>query len=253
MESSLEHGPEESEFHMHYDGEAPLRKAEEFFGRRSGGEAQYLLDIGCGFGGTVQHFAKNADFARIVGVDVQQELIHLADRLLAGCDMANRKKCALACADFTKMSPREILGLTERPASAVISLNVFVHLDRTQMTEAFRLVDQVLAADGKMYIEDFCLRGVLSAEERQALTDRVGCPYLPTQSEYRQIVRDVNSDWKVDLEDISASYSGFARKRLQGSLDIVDLDPVEREFYQLMDSLLSTGVMGGVKITMERG
>ncbi|MFI9155438.1 methyltransferase domain-containing protein [Streptomyces sp. NPDC053367] len=92
-ENSLQHGRDESKFHMH-DGEALLRKAERFFGRRSAGEPNCLLDIGCGFGGTIRYFAQRADFARTVGVDVQQEVIQLADRFLTGCDVDSGKKCA---------------------------------------------------------------------------------------------------------------------------------------------------------------
>ncbi|MEU7650334.1 SAM-dependent methyltransferase [Streptomyces huasconensis] len=249
--SSLENESGDSAFHMHYDGEAPLRVAEEFFGQRAAGEAHCLLDIGCGFGGTVQHLAKSAGVARAVGVDVQEEVIRLAHQLLARCETARANKCVLACADFTTMSCEEVLDLTGRPVSSVISLNTFIHLDETQMVRTFRLLDQVLTADGKIYIEDFYLRGDPADEDRRALATRVGCPYLPTRGEYQRIVQAANSGWKVGFEDISDSYASFARNRLVQSLNVVDLDPVEQEFYRLMDGLLSSGVMGGARIRVE--
>ncbi|MFH8293009.1 class I SAM-dependent methyltransferase [Streptomyces sp. NPDC018059] len=237
---------------MHYDGDAPLRVAEEFFGQRVGGEKHCLLDVGCGFGGTVQHFAKSAGFARAVGVDVQEEVIRLAYRLLGRCETSRANKCVLACADVTTMSREEVLELTGRPVTSVISLNTFIHLDEAQMANAFRLLNQVLTEDGKIYIEDFYLRGTPAGEDRRALATRVGCPYLPTRSEYQRIIQDANSEWRVDFEDISDGYVRFARNRRMQSLDAADIHPVEQEFFQLMDSLLSSGVMGGARIMVKR-
>jgi cyclopropane fatty-acyl-phospholipid synthase-like methyltransferase len=135
---------------------------------------------------------------------------------------------------------------------------VFLHIP-----ERGRLFDvcwQSLKQDGSMFIEDFVLRQVPSAEERHALKVKVLCPYIPDAETYRKHLREAGFAIEA-FEDMTDSWKDFTADRLQvfranrsrnltihGEAITDGLD----DFYATVFGLFERGVLGGARILVRR-
>jgi len=232
-------------FHMHYDGLAPLERAMAFFDGSG-----VLLDLGCGYGSNVVWFARNVPgYERLLGVDLIPEHIDIADQLACRFlgEVNHTRFLAMDIAALTK----EVFetGAGAPLASSIIALNTFLHLTAEQRTRTWQFIDQVLDQGGKVYVEDFFARRPLTDEQHETMVRESGCAYLPALTEHVDLVADVLPTASIEPEDISESYTAFAKGRHVGYQGD---DANKRQFYRTVFEMLDSGTVGGIRLKVTR-
>ena len=232
-------------FHMHYNGSVPLESALSFFG-----ETGVLLDLGCGYGGSVVWFAQRTPaYKSYLGVDLVKENIDIANTLAARY-LKHDSRVNFLAHDIARLNPdvfATYAGSTS--ASAVLSLNTLYHLTADQRIRTWRFLDQVLTSGGRVYIEDFVRKLDLDHTQRKNLAEGLGCPYLPDRLEFVDIISKTVACAQIWTEDISDSYIAFSRQRYE----TYDGDDAEKRlFYEGIYKLLSGGYLGGIRVKVIR-
>jgi sarcosine/dimethylglycine N-methyltransferase len=130
----------------------------------------------------------------------------------------------------------------------------FLHIaDRQKL---FGVCRRALVPGKYIYIEDYALRRNLTAAEREALSIKVQCPYLPSTDEY---VADLNAAGFANVEhiDVTEDWTNFTASRLaayrsaharnvtlHGEALVNGLD----DFYATVAELFASGAIAGLKI-----
>ncbi|MDZ7304062.1 MAG: class I SAM-dependent methyltransferase [candidate division KSB1 bacterium] len=121
-----------------------------------------ILDAGCGFGGTAMVLAKRFPDCEIVGIDLSEPLLHLANMNLQANGLEQRVKFELGDV--------ERIPYADQSFDVVLSLNM-VHIveDPVQMLNE---IERVLAPDGFLFIVDLrrSWLGIVEKEIKSALT-----------------------------------------------------------------------------------
>lgn len=102
-------------------------------------EGMRLLDVGCGWGGMVQHAVKRHG-ARAVGVTLSKEQATLAAKAVAEAGLADRVEIRLQ--DY-----REI---DDGPYDAISSIGMFEHVGRSRLVEYFGRLYNLLAPGARL-------------------------------------------------------------------------------------------------------
>ena len=232
-------------FHMHYAGAAPLERARAFFD-----PSGVLLDLGCGYGSNVVWFAERAPgYRHLLGVDLIPEHVDIAERLAAR-RLGRCHRARFLAMDIAALAPEDLArhAGAER-ANSVLALNTFLHLDTAQRTRTWCFIDRVLAGGGKAYVEDFFARRPLTAEEHDTMVRESGCACLPPRAEYTDLIARALPGARIEVEDISAGYTAFAKGRHLGYRGD---DPDKRRFYRTVTEMLEGGAVGGLRLEIVR-
>ena len=232
-------------FHMHYEGTAPLERARAFFD-----PSGVLLDLGCGYGSSVVWFAERVPgYRRLLGVDLLPEHVDIAEGL-AERRLGPGHRARFLAMDVSALSAEAFAAHAGAAhASAVLALNTFLHLDAGQRTRTWRFVAGVLAQRGKVYVEDFFARRALSAGEHEIMVRESGCAWLPPRAEYVDLIARALPRSRIDVEDVSAAYTAFARGRYLGYRGS---DPDKGRFYRRVFEMLDGGALGGLRLRILR-
>ena len=233
------------DFFMHYDGDAPLAAAAEFFEG-----SVTVLDLGCGYGSSLLWLAnRSEDYRALAGVDLLDDNIIIA-RSLAARLMTDDHRTSFFAHDVSTLNEATLGGgCGVDQVDAVLSLNVGVHLTEVQREKMWQFVSEILLPGGRVYIEDFYRLRELDEREEELLAQQLACPYLPDLNEYLSVLSDTMEDAKVVHEDLSFNYGVFAAQHHE-TYD--GDDEVRREFYRAMSFLLNDGAVGGLRIRLER-
>ncbi|TXB62784.1 methyltransferase domain-containing protein [Phaeodactylibacter luteus] len=132
----------------------------------------YVYDIGSGVGGTARVLA-DCSGCRVLGVELQPELCRLGSELTQRAGLSDR--VSFLAGDFLEYDWLEKF-------SHFISLLVFLHVPNRP--EALRHASRSLVAGGSFFIEDFVLRGPLTAEEQALLTGTISGVAVTTEDAY---------------------------------------------------------------------
>lgn len=230
----------------HYLGTSAVDHAIEALGI---GASSRVLEIGSGIGGPARYVAQRTG-AHVLALELQPDLHRTAESLTRRCGLAGR--ISQRCGNILDGAPQG------SPFDAILSFLVFLHIeDRDRLFDVCR---QSLKPDGSMYIEDFVLRQVPSAEERHSLEVKVLCPYLPDAETYQKHLREAGFEIE-DFDDMTESWRDFTADRLQAFREnrnrnlkihgeaITDgLD----DFYATVAGLFERGVLGGARILARR-
>ena len=232
-------------FHMHYHGTVPLENAQAFFA-----DSGAVLDLGCGYGSSVIWLAeRSSGYQSLLGVDLMPEHIEIAEQL-ARRRLGEDHRAHFLAMDISAMTPPLLdrhAGV--RSVTCVLALNTFLHLTGSQRTATWQFLDQVLVKDARVYVEDFFARRTLTREEHDTMARESGCAYLPAQAEYADLVSRALPGARIEIEDISHSYTAFARGRHVGYQGD---DPDKRRFYRVVFEMLDCGAVGGIRLKIVR-
>ena len=232
-------------FHMHYDGLAPLERAREFFD-----ESGVLLDLGCGYGSNIVWFAQNMpNYESLLGVDLIPEHTEIAAQL-AQRFLAEGNRARFLAMDIAALNKELFVSHAAAPAAtSIIALNTFLHLTEVQRIRTWRFIDQILSHGGKVYVEDFFARKPLTDAQHETMVRESGCAYLPPMADHISLVSNVLPNAIVESEDISESYTAFAKGRHVG---YTGDDSDKRRFYQTVFEMLDSGSVGGIRLKVTR-
>lgn len=226
----------------HYFGTAAV---DEAIAALQLGPGSRVLDIGSGLGGPARYVAEKTG-ARIVALELQEDLHEVASGLTARCGLAQQVEHR--CGNILD-------GVEERGYDAIMSFLCFLHIpDRSSLLAACRAA---LRRGGLMFVEDFGKRRALTEAEAEALRIKVQCPYLPANADYERALKAAGFA-EATLHDVTESWRGFTAERLQmfrnsrkrnvaiHGHDLVDgLD----DFYATVAGLFQVGAISGLKIT----
>ncbi|OAQ59130.2 methyl transferase-like protein [Pochonia chlamydosporia 170] len=191
---------------MHYLGDAALDKACQTLGMKYG---QTVVDIGSGFSATGRYMHKNYG-VDVTGVELQPEIHALAEMiterngLSAGVHSVNT--------DFTKFD-------IDGPVNYIVSFLCILHIPIRD--QVFQKAASILKPGGKVYIEDFFARTILSQDTRSKLHNVVCCPYLPSRDQYINDLANAGFH-SIQFEDVSEDWADFVHKRATHYLLVVN-------------------------------
>jgi cyclopropane fatty-acyl-phospholipid synthase-like methyltransferase len=231
----------------HYLGTSAVDHAIEALGI---GASSRVLEIGSGIGGPARYVAQRPG-AHVFALELQPDLHPTAESLPERCGLSGR--ISQRCGNILDGAPEG------SPFDAILSFLVFLHVpERGRLFDVCR--QSLRPEEGSMFIEDFVLRHVPSAEERHALEVKVLCPYLPDAETYQKHLREAGFEIE-GFEDMTESWKDFTADRLQVFRDnrsrnlrlhgeaITDgLD----DFYATVAGLFERGVLGGARILARR-
>jgi len=230
----------------HYLGTSAVDHAIEALGI---GASSRVLEIGSGIGGPARYVAQRTG-AHVLALELQPDLHRTAESLTRRCGLSGR--ISQRCGNILDGTP------DDQPFDALLSFLVFLHIpDRDRLFDVCR---QSLKPDGSMYIEDFVLRQVPSAEERHSLEVKVLCPYLPDAETYQKHLREAGFEIE-GFDDMTESWKDFTADRLQAfrknrnrNLRIHG-EPITDgldDFYATVAGLFERGILGGARILARR-
>jgi cyclopropane fatty-acyl-phospholipid synthase-like methyltransferase len=212
-------------------------------------EGERLLDVGAGVGGPARSISARTKCS-VTAVEVLEDLSQMA-RVLnerVGLD----EKIEWIHGD---MCTAEV-----EPAScdAMMSLLVILHIkDRATL---FSKIATALKPGATFLIEDMvCVApgGVMPERPAELLRTLVHAPFIPTQQQYEEHLREAGFT-DIVFENLSASWRSWAMERsrqfestLKEQIAKMGADAAEdrRKFYAAVAECFASGALGGVRIT----
>ncbi len=184
-------------------------------------DGKLVVDIGCGIGGVDIVLAR--DFgARVIGLDIEADLVRRAQERVARAGLAERIDCRLS-------SPGP-LPLADGEADIVFGKDSWIHVEdkRAFFTEVFR----VLKPGGVLAAGDWMRSDAPYGADMEYFFALEGLTYhMATLADYGHILSDLGFA-SVDLEDISEEYRVQAHR---------ELDAMRGPLKQRMVDLLGVG------------
>ncbi|MCF6269925.1 MAG: methyltransferase domain-containing protein [Melioribacteraceae bacterium] len=208
-----------------------------------------VFDVGSGVGGPARYIAEKTG-AYVTALELQPDLNATAQSLTQQCGLT----------DLVTHLCGNILEFTEEDYKydALVSWLVFLHIpDRSSL---LKKCNNILKANGKMFIEDFYKRGEFDKEELRILSEDVYCNYLPTLEEYR-VQLTANGFSKIELVDMTERWSVFVKERFNKFIEnrerhikVNGIEIVEglEDFYQKIVGLFNGRKLGGVRIVAQK-
>jgi cyclopropane fatty-acyl-phospholipid synthase-like methyltransferase len=208
-----------------------------------------VLDVGAGLGGPARHLAHRVG-CRVTALELQPDLNEVAADLTRRCGLNDRVEHV--CGD--------ILAGIGAPGryDALVSWLTFLHIpDRVTL---YRRCFESLKPGAGMYVEDYFLRGPLSAAERRSLAEHIFCEHVPTRADLDTELVAAGFE-TPELADVSDSWTHFVVERLgsfrarrEANLALHGAEIVDGldEFYAAVAALFSGGNLGGVRIVARK-
>jgi SAM-dependent methyltransferase len=161
-----------------------------------------VVDVGCGFGGTIDHIAGRNHDCRLVGLNIDERQLRQARKLLAWDGRAASPQTPMVTADGCK------LPLVRGSVDHIIALECVFHFPSRKafMREAAR----VLAPGGTLALTDLVLAAgshatVISNTQHIDFGSFYGSAKTPlTSAGYARLARSVGMDVLID-DDITAN------------------------------------------------
>ena len=165
-----------------------------------------VLDIGCGLGGIELILARDYG-ARVVGVDLEAELVRRANQLMDRSGLADRVDCRLV-----EPGP---LPFADAEFDAVFGKDSWIHV--ADKPGFFAEVFRVLRPGGLLLAGDWMRSEKPYGKDMEYFFEMEGLTYhMDTIENYGAIIRDTGFD-DVALEDIADEY------RVQGHKEYKDM------------------------------
>ena len=231
---------------MHYDGDAALETCANRLGLQPD---QHVLDIGSGFCATGRFLASKYQ-VRVSGIELQPEVHELAviinhknadDRVVGNVRSVN--------ADFLTLTADDLYEQGEQvPFDHALSLLCFMHLPESARRLLFEQIHHFLKEEGKIYIEDYYQRKLVTDKERDELREVVACTYLPTAAEYIDTMKEAGFG-VFQFEDVTEQWRGILVARAEKYRATEDRSPELEKFYDTVAELFIAGNVGGVRLT----
>lgn len=208
-----------------------------------------VIDVGSGLGGPARYMADRTA-AAVTAVELQADLNQTARSLTERCGLADR---------VTHVNGNFLADVVPADRfTGLVSMLCFLHIpDRAAL---FASCARAVRRDGRMFIEDYYLRGPLRAEEEQALADTVYCSYLPDLDTYLEDVGQAGFEM-LAVDDKTELWTAFVAERYDGFRQAQD-ELSERygpetvagldQFYRTVADLFAGGGLGGVRLTAVR-
>lgn len=166
-------------------------------------DGKLVVDIGCGVGGVDIVLAR--DFgARVIGIDIEADLVRRARERVARAGLADRVDCRLS-------SPGP-LPLADGEADVVFGKDSWIHIEdkKAFFAEVFR----VLKPGGVLTAADWMRSDQPYGTDMEYFFEMEGLTYhMATLAEYGDILRDQGFTC-IALADISAEYRVQAHREL---------------------------------------
>ena len=208
-----------------------------------------VLDVGAGLGGPARHLAHRVG-CRVTALELQPDLNEIAADLTRRCGLNDRVEHV--CGDILAG-----LGAPGR-YDALVSWLTFLHIpDRATL---YRRCFESLKPGAGMYVEDYFVRGLLSAAERRSLAEDIFCEHVPTRAELATELVAAGFE-TPELIDVSESWTQFVVARLgsfraarEANLALHGAEIVDGldEFYAAVVELFCGGNLGGVRIAVRK-
>lgn len=196
-----------------------LQEAMELTNRRMADHARIdeqsrVLDVGCGYGETAFHLARERG-CEVVGINISEKELDLANERLTDTEVADQ--VAFAYGDFHQ------LPFDDGEFDVVWSQEAFLHgADKHQiLAECHR----VLRPGGRVVISDLLIHGGVSEEERERIHARVHSPEMWDTPSYAEGLRGAGFDVELERswdDNVAPTYGAV----LDGLLD--NRDDLER-------------------------
>lgn len=229
----------------HYEGTSAVDDACEFLSAAPG---RAILDIGAGLGGPARYIAERTG-ASVTALELQPDLNETAAELTQRCGLDDR---------VTHVAGDVLEGAAPTSAfDGIVSMLCFLHIpDRATL---FSQCARSLRPGGSIFVDDYFAIADFTAAEKQALADKVYCPYVPTLADY---VADVEAAGfhNVQCVDKTADWSAFVGDRLRAfrsqrddlvaRYDVATVESLD-EFYGVVADLFAGGHLGGLRLTAE--
>jgi len=143
------------------------------------GPGQRLLDVGCGFGRPAIRFAERTE-AQVLGINVSEEQIRIAERLAGEAGVADRARFEVADANQ--------LPYPDSSFDAVWAVEVLMYLPNR--LQALREIRRVLKPGGIFVLSDYTERVDLTDGQRAALASGFTVDSLPTAAQYDELTAE---------------------------------------------------------------
>lgn len=176
-----------------------LETTEEFVGMLDLQVGDHVLDVGCGIGGSASYMVKNYH-ARVTGVDLSSNMIHLAQT---------------RCADVTSELDFQLLDITkatfpENTFDVIYSRDTLLHIP--EKAELFKKFLTWLKPGGKLMITDYCRGSDSLSEDFVQYVAQRGYS-LVTREEYGSLCSGAGFA-QVNAEDRSGQFLNILKKEL---------------------------------------
>jgi ubiquinone/menaquinone biosynthesis C-methylase UbiE len=146
-----------------------------------------VLDVGCGYGETAFHLARERG-CEVVGINISNKELELARERTPGSGVAG--KVAFEYGDFHE------LPFDAERFDVVWSQEAFLHgADKRQI---LRECHRVLRPGGRLVVSDLLINGDVSDQERRQIHARVKSPEMWDAASYAEGLRDAGFD--VELQ-----------------------------------------------------
>ncbi|MEX0285429.1 MAG: cyclopropane-fatty-acyl-phospholipid synthase family protein [Paracoccaceae bacterium] len=209
-----------------------------------------VLDIGSGFGGPARYLADTTG-AHVDAVELQADMNAAASSLTRRCGLDDR----------VTHRQGDILQTNLEPAAYQTAVSWLALYHIPNRATLFPRIGAALRPGGMLFVEDLYCRAPLSAEEDEMMRTMLFSNTLPTQSDYVSEVA-TGGFTEITFLDMTETWAGFTRDRRDAFRDGRD-HYVARHgqatyealdaFYDCIAGLLTTGHVGGVKLTARRG
>ena len=208
-----------------------------------------LLEVGAGIGGPSRYLAHRTG-CRVTALEIQPDVDATGRELTRRCrlDALVEHRCG------------DILKGVEPDASydAIVSWLAFLHIpDRATL---YRRCFEALRPGGRMLVEDYFERGVLSADEKSTLAKDVWCDRVPTMTDYRVELSDSGFE-NIRFSDMTTAWTAFVADRFEGfhvastRNRLVHGDAIVdglHAFYETVLRLFEAGNLGGIRFSASK-
>eukprot|EP00455_Lapot_gusevi_P052569 TRINITY_DN8019_c0_g1_i3.p1 TRINITY_DN8019_c0_g1~~TRINITY_DN8019_c0_g1_i3.p1 ORF type:complete len:282 (+),score=52.95 TRINITY_DN8019_c0_g1_i3:82-927(+) len=193
---------------MNYLGASSLECAAQQLGIQA---HHKLLDVGSGYGGPSRYLAWTRHCS-VTALELQEQVHSYASQLTEEVGLTQHVHHVHG--DITT------IGFPADTFDFAFSILALLHIpSHAERAAALSAICTALKPDGVCWIEDFScapasVTDEVSAEEKKALAEVVGCSFLPSQEQYEKMFHEAGFR-HVEFIDLSEQWTSFCLERSQ--------------------------------------